>query len=377
MSTILTGKPQLNREVNRRILLDRIRQEGEVSRAELAKLTRIRPPTVSAVVRQLIDEGLVVETGAGETSGGRAPRMFSLQHQRPAAIGFEITETGIYAGLCGLAGRICDHAFLEYAPSPPGQTIERLVEVGEQLLSRNRSTWSDLQGVGVAVPGYLSNSNGVIRWSHPLNWRDVPLAKMCSDRLNLPIHVVNDSLAGGLAAQFLGAARGVRNLVYLHVRFLDASHGVVGLGSGVVIDGEPYHGEFGAAGEITLPVKHPLLEATDQDGKTFASIKDLVSAFTSKQESAVKAVERAAEEIAVLAVHAVNFLEPGMIIVGSDIDVLGDCVLDRIRQALDRFRLTHAPGETQVVGSTLGEMGVVQGSVVPILQRLYRMPRWS
>ena len=77
-----------------------IRRQVRVSRAELAKQTAIRPPTVSAVVKELIDEGLVKEVGTGATSGGRAPRMVSLNDCRPLALGFELSETSIHAGLC-------------------------------------------------------------------------------------------------------------------------------------------------------------------------------------------------------------------------------------------------------------------------------------
>ena len=69
MSNSLTGKPQLNRFVNRRLILDKIRRDGQISRAELAKQTSIRPPTVSAIIKQLLVEGLVEEIGSGETSG--------------------------------------------------------------------------------------------------------------------------------------------------------------------------------------------------------------------------------------------------------------------------------------------------------------------
>ena len=80
----LPGTPPLIRAVNRLRILDHVRRLGEVSRAELAKVTAIRPPTVSAVIRQLIDEGLVEETGNGEpyAGTGRPPRMVALRRRK-------------------------------------------------------------------------------------------------------------------------------------------------------------------------------------------------------------------------------------------------------------------------------------------------------
>ena len=377
MPKVFTGKPQLNREVNRRLILDRIRRNGEVSRAELAKLTHIRPPTVSAVVKELLTEGLVEETGAGAPSGGRAPRMVALRREHPRALGFEVSETEILAGLADLAGDLRSKHRVRFAPAAPQETVDRMKEIGDQLLGDHNLNWTDIQGVGVAVPGHLNTSEGVVRWSQPFGWKNVPLRDLCMKTWEAPTDIVNDSMAGGMAAHFLGPAREVRNFVYFYLRFLDASHGVVGLGSGLIINGEPYHGEFGAAGEITTPVGHPLLYAREIDGDVYADVAEFIDAFRSGKHSAQVALERATQEFGVLALHAINLLEPGMIVIGCDVDDLQGAVLAGVQHIVEQHRLSHGPGRTQIVGSTLGEFSVVRGAVVPTLQRVFRMPRWT
>jgi N-acetylglucosamine repressor len=377
MSRPVTGKPQLNRVVNRTLILDRIRLDGAVSRAELAKITAIRPPTVSAVIAELIRDGLVEEVGNGESSGGRAPRMVSLRKNQPRAIGFEVCETALLAGICDMAGNLRAQTRVEFSPTTPERTVDRLYAVGEELLGGLGLSWSALRGVGVAVPGHLDNANGIVRWSHPFNWRQVPLRSMCESRWGTPTDVVNDSAAGSMAAHFLGPGRELKNLVYLYVRLADASHGVVGLGSGIIVNGEPYHGEFGAAGEITTPVAHPLTYARDAQGRPFGDLAAFVAAVTAGDSAASAAIARLAREMSQLVVHAVNFLEPGMLVIGSDMAELREALLERLQGILDEHSLQHEAGRTKVVASTLGEFGVVRGAVVPTLQRVFRMPRWS
>jgi N-acetylglucosamine repressor len=373
----LTGKPQLNREVNRRLILERIRRNGETSRAELAKLTAIRPPTVSAVVRELIDEGLVEETGNGTPNGGRAPRMVTLRRDRPQALGFEVSDRVIRAALCDLHGELYSRSEETFAPTTPIATVERMHQIGLDLVEEASITWEDLYGVGVALPGHLRLQSGVVRWSQPFGWRDVALRQICESAWQTRTEVINDSMAGGLAAHYLGSGRRCRNLVYLYLRFLDLVHGVVGIGTGIILNGEVFHGEFGAAGEITTPVTHPLHYSADAGGRPFTNVDAFVQALAVNDAGAEAGLQRLVADIAPLVLHIVNLLEPGMLIVGSDVAGLRKTVVTRLESVVREHRLSYEAGETQILASTLGDFGVVRGAVVPVLQRLFRMPQWT
>lgn len=376
MANRLTGKPQLNRFVNRRLILERIRREGEISRADLAKQTAIRPPTVSAVVKVLIDEGLVEEVGAGETCGGRAPRMLALPRRRPRALGFELSEGTILAALCDLNGDLCAKREASFELGAPEQAVAQLHALGEELLSECGAEWSDLQGVGVALPGHLDAEAGHIRWSTPLQWQNVPLKDLCEARWSVTTDVVNDSSAGGMASHLFDTGKAAANLVFLYLRFGELPHDVIGVGAGVIVNGAPYHGEFGAAGEVTTPVTHPLVHAARAGGR-FASLAELVASLERGDAVAAAALESLAAELTLLVVHVVNLLEPGVLVVGSDAPPLRDALLERFQAAIERHGLPFHAGRTRLVASTLGQFGVARGAVVPTLQRLFRIPHWS
>lgn len=380
----ITGTPPLVRIVNRHRILDRIRREGEVSRAELAKLTGIRPPTVSAVIRQLIGEGLVEDVGNGETltGTGRPPRMVALSRTPPRAVGFEVSGRAIRTGLCDLGGGVTSSQRIEHSPDRPERTVNRLGDIGDELLGHLGLTWSDMRGVGVAVPGLVDSPRGIVRWSRPFGWRDTPLQQICEARWGTRTDILNNSVAGSLAEHYLGAGRQAKSLVYIYIRFHvvepHADRGArrfVRLGSGIIIDGEPYHGEFGAAGEVTTPVDHPCAGVRDQEGQLFADTETFVAALQKGQRSAVQATERLAADIGVHVLHAINFLDPGVVVIESDEPVLRDAILVRLRRIVAEDRLRQEAGRTTVTASALGEFGMARGAVVPTLQRIFRIPR--
>lgn len=377
MASLLTGKPQLNRIVNRRLILDKVRRDGAISRADLAKQTAIRPPSVSAIVKELVEEGFIEEIGPGKTSGGRAPRMIALTRNQPRALGFEIRDNCILAGVSDLTGNLFRKLRVSFVPKSPEHAVEKMHKAGCKLLQEMNGDWNKLQGVGVAVPGHLDVDKGILRWSKTLQWSDIPLKSLCEARWEVETDIVNDSFAGGMAAQLFEKAQSVENLVFLCLRFQKSQNQLVSIGTGIIINGEPYHGEFGAAGEITTYVRHPLVLARENDGVTYRDTADFVEALQDGQAAAVSAMNRVSEELSTLALYIANLLEPGVLMVGLDTPVLQDSLLERFRQKLEELGLPHEAGKTKVIASTLGEFGVVQGAVVPTLQRVFRLPQWS
>jgi len=380
---LLTGKPQLNRKVNRTLILDRIRLNGEISRAELAKVTNIRPPTVTAIIRELLAEGLGVETGTGETHGGRAPRILTLSCRVPQARGFEITDTSILAGLSDLKGNLSVRRRVPFAPCSPEDTVARLTQLAEEMFAEVQMPpgegafcWAQLRGAGLALPGLLDPARGLVCYSHPLGWKDVDLRTLCEERWGVRTDIVNDSAAGSMAAHFF-TDRGIHTLVYIVTRFADASNGVVGLGTGLIIRGEPYHGEFGAAGEITTPVRHPLVDARRDDGQPFACTGDFVAALQAGQASAVAAMDRVAGDLALMVLLSINLLDPGRLILETDVPELGEALRTRLARVLDEHTLQHGRGRAEIVLSNLGEFGGVRGAVVPALRRFFKLPSWA
>jgi len=376
-STVFTGKPQLNRFINRRLILERIRRCERISRADLAKQTKIRPPTVSAVVRELIVEGLVEEVGPGQTSGGRAPRMVSLALQRACALGFELRANQVVAGLCDLSGALCEQIQVPTEAMSPEEAVAKLHGIGSSLLKKAGIDWDSLRGVGIAMPGHLDVNRGHIRWSRPFEWRDVPFKKLCEQQWELPTDIMNDSHAGAVAAQLFELKQPVDNLVFMYLTFQSDLHEVIGIGTGIIIHGALYHGEFGAAGEITTQVEHPLSHLQKITGHRHDDVMELVTSLREGCSDSQEAMNRVGEQMGSLILNIVNLLEPGTFMIGSDTLELRDELLLQFERILREQGLAYQAGKTNLTASTLGSYGVARGAVAPTLQRVFRLPQWS
>lgn len=375
---IISGKPQLNRKMNRSLILDRVRIDRRISRARLATSTNLRPPTITTIVRDLLEEGLLIETGIGATNSGRAPRMLELRCDRPIAMGFEITHTSVYGGLCDLKGQLHASLTRPLRPTSPEATLDVLTDMAQSMFAEvNKAnghtpiTWSSLSGAGIGLPGMIDSRTKTVVWSHPLLWRDVALGELCQQRWGIETDILNDSAAGCLSAHYFGEEP-VENMIYIVLRFADAMNCVVGIGTSLIIHGEPYHGEFGSAGEVTEPIAHPLTDALADTGRPYPDTTAFTKGLLSGHPSAVEAMDRVGNEIASFVVQAINLLEPGRVIIESDVPELGRELQVRLDRICGKRELHD---KTEIVLANVGEFGGVTGAVVPTLKRMFTPPR--
>lgn len=385
MVPVLPGTPPLVRAVNRRRILEAVRRSGTVSRAQLAKVTSIRPPTVSAVIRELLEEGLVEEVGAQapKTGLGRPQRMVALVRNRPRALGFEIAGSFLRAGLCDLTGALMSEAKEDYAPASPEQTLARLYTIGDRLLKECDTSWDQLQGVGIALPGLVDTFGGVVQWSRPLRWTRTAIRDLAAKYWPTETDIVNNAVAGCMAEHYLGPVSNADNLIYLHLRFevvepgiADEVHPIVRIGSGIIIHGEPYHGSFGAAGELSQPVAHPLTYARDAAGERFANTHAFAEAAQAGETGALEGLERLESDIGTVIRVAAGILDPAVIVMDSDTTILRDLLLPRLERLLNDDYLRKEAGQPRLAPSSMGKVGMTRGAIVPTLQRIFRMPRW-
>lgn len=385
MAQVIPGTPPLVRAVNRRRILEAVRRAGSVSRAQLAKATSIRPPTVTAVIRELLAEGLVEEVGARapKTGLGRPQRMVSLVRNRPRALGFEIAGSFLRAGLCDLTGALLRDAQRDYTPSTPEETLTQLHAMGAELLESFDANWDQLQGVGIALPGLVDTMAGVVQWSRPLGWSRSALRDLAAKYWSTDTDIVNNAGAGCMAEHYLGAVSNADNLIYLHLRFdvvepgvADEVHSIVRIGSGIIIHGEPYHGSFGAAGELSQPVAHPLTYARDAQDQRYTSTETFAAAARAGEAAALEGLARLEGDIGAVIRVAAGFLDPAIIVLDSDTPALSDLLLPRLEHLLNDDYLRKEAGQPRLVASSMGKAGMMRGSIVPTLQRIFSMPRW-
>ncbi len=231
------------RRRNLSTVLELVHRGGEPSRADLTALTGLNRSTIGALVAELVELGLVVEGDPGATNRVGRPSRRVLPDPRPAIIAVNPEIDAVTVALVGLGGRL-DHRVrreLDHIASPE----EAAAIIGEVVAELHAGPARDrrLVGVGVAVPGLVRASDGVVRWAPHLGWRESAFARLVESVVGLPTVADNDATLGALAERLFGVGRGVDQLVYLN-------GGASGIGGGVIVGGQPYRGAYGYAGEF-------------------------------------------------------------------------------------------------------------------------------
>ncbi len=229
---------QQTRAHNAALVLRALYDHSPISRAEVARMSGLTRTTVGEVVGTLIDDGLAQEVGRGPSTGGKAPILLELVDGARHVIGLDLGEVVFRAGLVDLRGQVQRTIERPVVDLDGAHWLEVVHELIDELSRDSRAT---LLGIGVGTPGIVDAGTGTIRWAVNLDWQDLPLGPILRKRHGVPVEVANDSRAAALAIELFSGTRR-SNLVAIKVG--------LGVGAGVVLGGELFHGDGFGAGEI-------------------------------------------------------------------------------------------------------------------------------
>lgn len=232
------------------LLLDLVRTAGTVSRVELAEAAGLTAGTITNVVRDLIDGGLVHEVGRAPSTRGTPRRLIQINPAAGFAVGAQLDRFTTTIVLVDFAGRTLSTAGLRGAGGdPPPHTLETLADHVDDLLSSAGVPRERVLGVGLVTHGPQDRDRGVLLTDQPSpSWREFPLSSSLSALLGLPVLLENDATAAAIGEQWAGEVP-------------TATFGVIymasGIGGGVVVDGGVYRGRA----SNTVEIGHITLDA--------------------------------------------------------------------------------------------------------------------
>jgi predicted NBD/HSP70 family sugar kinase len=244
------SRPAATLTSSRGLVLDLVRFRGPISRVEIADLTGLTQGTISNVVRALLAEGLVQETGARKYTGGQPRVMLTLNPRSRFSVGVQLDADWIVVVVVDAAGSVIARARVRGARSSDPQEVVAAVAHQVDLLLRASGTDPTLVvGLGVAAPGILDLQAGTILAAHTLEpWQDFPVRSALQDATGLAVYLDSDATAAAVGEFWGGGLEGSRAHCTV---YMGASIGV-----GIVIDGSVYRGassNTGPLGYLRLP----------------------------------------------------------------------------------------------------------------------------
>lgn len=240
MSTV-TGNQQLVKQINKTLVLEKMMNEAPISRAYIAKELGLNKGTVSSLVSELIDEHLVFETGPGESSGGRRPVMLTFNKDAGYAIGVDLGVNYILSILTDLKGNVVREIYQHITNTEYENVFSIIKKSINDLIESAPDSPYGIIGIGIGVPGIVNNQ-GEILIAPNLHWENVQLKEQIEKTFNLPVVIENEANAGAYGEKLFGAGKDFNNMIYVSAG--------IGIGVGIIIDGELYTGNNGYSGEM-------------------------------------------------------------------------------------------------------------------------------
>lgn len=383
------------RKINSRIILDMIRRYEPISRKQLAKVTGLTAATVTNIVNNLIQDRFLIEHGTGEAaaSSGRRPIMLGLNADIRYIIGLELTVNEIRCVLANFKGSIKRKFFCNIdVRKGPEETVMTICDLILQMIKKEHLNKDDILGIGLVSAGPLDQKEGIM--INPPNfpgWHEIPIKEMVENGTG--IRVVFDKEVNGMAIgeQMFGNMSERHNFLYYIVND-------IGVGAGVILDGEIYHGYQDGAGNIGHTVllpggpkcscgRHGCVEALTsgiaivrevrnavQNGEyskagTTPALIDLQSvseAYHRGDAVCVREVERAAEYTGIVLVNLMNAYSPeAIVLAGNLLDYMPDFyekTCEYVRKEIGVFLINEARifrASFTKFGAAIGGVGLV------------------
>ncbi len=383
------------RRDNRSILLSSLFFEQPRSRQDLSEETGLSPASVSNVVRELIDDGIVVEAGSVDSDGGRPRVLLQVNPDYGYVIGVDVGEIRVRVELYDLT--MTERAKADYPLDPSrhevGEIVEAILAGLDTVLARSGISPSAVLGIGVGVPGIVENGPDGLVHGQSYGWDSVPLGRLLRSGTSLPLHIDNGATTMGQAELWFGAGRGAQHAVICLIGS--------GVGASIIARGTTHRGSTSSAGEwghttvvvggrtcrcgargcleayagagAILDRYGSLLPGTDQESALTALIGEAATSARARE-----VLDETALYLGVSIGNLINMFNPERIILGGWAGLLlGERILPAIREAAREHSLRHPFAQTSIELGRLGPDAVALGAATLPIEALLSGTRFA
>jgi len=389
------------RDINRRILLNLVREHQPVSRADLARMMKIGRGRVTELVTDLVKEGELEVGATTSLPRGRRPEMLSVRTGDRLVMAVDVRFSRTFLMLSDFSGAAKAVDSFETVMDPPA-LISAIGKCARELLKKHDRK-KHCEGIGLVVPGMVDQKTGRVINSPQLGWKDVEVRDALSRAMHLPVEIENAPIACALAQMWLGE-RGVKvpqNFVYVTVSD--------GVGAGIVVNGELVRGDSNTAGEFGhMPIEigdgsatclcgaKGCLETRTSNIATLSrylgvpfspetardllmtsgvTISDVVARATGGDERAVESLRETGRYLGAGIATIVNALNPATIFIGGEVMGAWDIIGPEIRAAIASRALSPNAAATRIVIDPTDTYPRLRGATALVAAKGFAAPR--
>jgi N-acetylglucosamine repressor len=394
---IQTDNPDFQGNLNKIKVLRLIRNEKEITRAEIIQKSGLSAPTVTRIVESLVQLNLIQTDGIGSSIGGRPPQLIHFHSKENYVIGIDLGATFIRSALSNLDG---DFIFEIHVPTNLKKgfdaVMEQVGELIEKLCERARQNSLALWGIGIAVCGMVNKNTSIVEYSPIFGWKNVNIQEALAKYTNLNITLGNVTHLIALGELLYGVGKDYKSFICINLGY--------GIGSGIIIDGKLFGGADGIAGEIGHVVVDKNSQRQGLEGikgtlEALASgygLADIAREMAKKDTQSVlytmdsedidaKAVFEAAKNRDILANDIINEISRNIsvgidtmiklfntecIVLSGGLVQNDELLLDKIRKQVNEYSLNGVSRTVPIVKAGFGENAALMGSFSLILERI-------
>ncbi|TFJ93179.1 ROK family transcriptional regulator [Lentibacillus salicampi] len=372
--------PKLVKMMNRDLIINELKQNPRQSRADLSKKTQLSKPTVSEIVKELIKEELVFETGVGPSSGGKKPINLIYNARSNYVVGILIENDTIFFTLGDMNGEIVNTIQEKFTPLTEGQVIvDSIIEGIMRILESEKVDLEKVLGLVVGVSGIEMDSEDIIISSPTIKWGEINLRKELSNLLNKDVIIENDVNLMTIGEFYNGQGKDISNFVYLFIGN--------GIGSGLFLNGKFYKGFHSASGEIGYMMigdekkLNPDLGVFETNYGLFGVTKKLrqeninivdenadsllrVLQDNKNHEEVEKILKETIYHWAKAAINIISIVDPQVVIISGELINMNQSSFSQYKQTIEKF----VPKMPEIKVTRLGSKAGLYGAVYLALE---------
>jgi len=390
-----TGNNKFLKQFNETSLLELIRTNKQISKADLAQLTGLSPTACGIIVSNLLEQGYISEAGIGISKGGRRPNLYELTPKSYYSIGVDIDIDYIRFILMDITGQV---EYRDKIPSGFDQSVTKSIELVEgkihQIIQQYKIKEDRLLGVGVSIPGMVDNITHEVIFAPNLGWERVNLEHMMASIGSFPIHVDNEAMCSAICENWIGGCIDQKDFVCINMKS--------GIGSSIFAGGNLYRGCCGSAGEIghimvdqngskcacgnygcleTLVSSKSMVEKAKRlvkqgliagfEDSDSITIDDIISSARDGNEAVRVILVEAAGYLGIAVANLINTINPSKIVLGKELVKFSEDVVEHLKNIAYAKALKYPASRVEIITSEIGEDTSALGAAIIPLKKLF------